>query len=175
MRILLIISFFISSLLAGGYSMVVPQQVLQERLSNKFPIVHKTMFLSFHVTHPVIDLDGKRQRLFFSADVSIPNIQDDKGHAVSAKATLSSRIAYSKGGNLYVKKIKVVKLESRHIGKDLRNMLSPAIEEALNQYFRSRPIYSLKDEKGMVGAAVQTIKNVVIVEKGVKIIFDLGV
>ena len=175
MRILLIITFFISTLFAGGYSMVVPQQALQERLSAEFPIVHKTMFLSFHVTHPLIDLDGKKQRLFFTADITIPNIQDEKGNAVSAKATLSSRIAYSKGGNLYVKKIKVVKLESKHIGKDLRNMLSPTLEEALNQYFKGKPIYSLKNEKGMVGAAVQSIKNVVIVDKGVKIIFDLGV
>ena len=174
MRILLVITFFISSLFAGGYSMIVPQKALQERLSNEFPIVHKTMFLSFHVAHPVIKLDGEKQRLYFSADITIPNIQDDQGNAVSAKATLSSRIAYSKGGNLYVKKIKVVKLESKHIGKDLRNMLSPTLAEALNTYFKSRPIYSLENEKGMVGAAVQSIKNVVIVEKGVKIVFDLG-
>ena len=175
MRILLIITFFINSLFAGAYSMVVSEQALQERLSTEFPIVHKTMFLSFHVSHPLIKLDGTKQRLFFTADITIPNIQDDQGHAVSAKATLSSRIAYSKGGNLYVKKIKVVKLESKHIGKDLRNMLSPTLEEALNQYFKGKPIYSLENEKGMVGAAVQSIKNVVIVDKGVKIIFDLGV
>ena len=174
MRIVLMITLLISSLFSGGYSMVVPQAALQERLSNEFPIIHKTMFLSFHVAHPLIKLDGKKQRLFFSADITIPNIQDDSGHAVSAKATLSSRIAYSKGGNLYIKKIEVVKIESKHIGKDLRNMLAPALAEALNQYFKNEPIYSLKNEKGMVGIAVQSIKNVVIVEKGVKIIFDLG-
>ena len=174
LRILFTVFILVTALYSAPYTLVVPQEALQERLSNEFPIVHKTMFLSFHVAHPVMSLDGQKQRLFFSADITVPNIQDESGEAVSAKASLSSRIAYSKGGNLYVKKIKVLSLESKHIGKELQNMLRPTIEEALNSYFKSRPIYALKNEKGMVGMAVQSIKNVVIVEKGVKVIFDLG-
>ena len=174
MRILLIITFFISSLFAGAYSMIVPQQALQERLSSEFPIVHKTMFLTFHVSDPKLHLDGKKQRFNFTSKLKIPNIQDEKGRPVSAIVSVSSRIAYTKGGNLYLRKLKVVDIKSKFISADMKLMLYGTIDQVLNEYFKSRPVYSLEKEKGMIGAAVKSIQDVVIVKDGLKIIFNVG-
>jgi len=171
MKIFFSLFLFLTLLNAKSYEVVIPQKVLQERVSSSFPIVQETLFLTFKVTDPKIALDGVKQRFNFKAKLLVPNIRDDKGRVVSAVVTLSSRIAYSKGGKLYLRKIKVVKIESDYIPKDMRSMLYGAIESALNDYFK-KEIYNLKDEKGMVGSAVSAIKSVKIVDGGIKITFD---
>jgi len=169
MRILFFLFLTLTSLLAYDYT--IPKSELQTRLTKAFPIVKKTMFLTLKVSDPKLSLDGKKQRFNLKAKLTIPNIKDDKGRSAQAIITLSSRIAYSKGGNLYLRKIKVVDIKSSMINKDMKNMLFGTLEEIAQEYFKSRPIYSLKDEEGMVGMAVKAIENVKIVHKGIKIIF----
>ncbi|MGB5966381.1 MAG: hypothetical protein WBG65_12755, partial [Sulfurimonadaceae bacterium] len=74
----------------------------------------------------------------------------------------------------YLRKIKVVDIKSKFIGSDMKSMLYSTMDQLLNEYFKTRTIYSLEKEKGMVGAAVKSIHNVIIVKDGVKIIFNLG-
>jgi hypothetical protein len=177
MRILTLFFLTMTSLFALKYDYVIPEQVLQERMKKEFPLVHKTILLTFHVSDPSdpkLYLDGTKQRFNFTGRLQIPNIQDEKGNAVSAIVSVSSRIAYTKGGNLYLRKIKVVDIKSKFIGTDMKSMLSVTMDQLLNDYFERRPVYSLEKEKGMVGAAVESIHNVVIVKDGVKIIFNLG-
>lgn len=169
MRILFFLLLTLTSLLAYDYT--IPKSELQTRLTKAFPIVKKTMFLTLKVSDPKLSLDGKKQRFNLKAKLTIPNIKDDKGRSAQAIITLSSRIAYSKGGNLYLRKIKVVDIKSSMINQDMKNMLFGTLEEIAQEYFKSRPIYSLKDEEGMVGMAVKAIENVKIVHKGIKIIF----
>ncbi len=174
MRLITLFLLTITSLFALKYDYVIPEQVLQERIKKEFPLIHKTVFLTFHVSDPKLYLDGKKQRFNFTGRLQIPNIKDQKGNAVSAIITVSSRIAYTKGGNLYLRKIKVVDIKSKFIGADMKSMLSVTMDQLLNNYFERRPVYSLEKEKGMVGAAVESIHNVMIVKDGVKIIFNLG-
>lgn len=174
MRLLTLVLFFTFSLLAAPYEYIVDKAMIQERMQKEFPIVHKTMFLTFHLSQPKLKLDGKKQRFNFSALLKVPNIQDQDGKAASAVISVSSRIAYSKGGKLYLRKIKVVDIESDFIGSDMKSMLYPTLDSALNEYFKTRPVYSLENEKGIIGAAVKSIKNVIIVDDGIKVIFDLG-
>ncbi|MEE8589518.1 MAG: DUF1439 domain-containing protein [Sulfurimonadaceae bacterium] len=174
MRLVILFLLTFTSLFALKFDYVIPELVLQERMKKEFPIVHKTMLLTFHVSNPKLYLDGKKQRFNFTGQLQIPNIQDEKGNAVSAVVSVSSRIAYTKGGNLYLRKIKVVDIKSKFIGTDMKSMLYGTMDQLLNEYFKTRPIYSLEKEKGMVGAAVESIQNVVIVKDGVKIIFNLG-
>ena len=170
-----VLSFLLfTSLFGVKYNYIIAEPILQERMQKEFPIVHKTMFLTFHVSDPVLHLDGKKQRFNFTGQLKIPNIQDERGKAVSAVVSVSSRIAYTKGGNLYLRKIKVVDIKSKYISNDMKSMLYGTMDEMLNEYFKSRPVYSLEKEKGMVGAAVKSIKNVVIVKDGLKIIFNVG-
>ena len=174
MRFTVLLILSLTSLFAQNIEYIVTEQILQERMKKEFPITHKAMFLTFKVSNPELKLDGKKQRFNFKTDLVIPTLQDANGKSVSAVVSVSSRIAYSKGGKLYLRKIKVVNIESRYISSDIKSMLYPTIDELLNDYFKSRPVYSLEKEKGMVGAAVKAIKNVVIVNNGVKVIFDLG-
>lgn len=174
MRYLFLSILTFTSLFALKYDYIIPEPVLQERMQNEFPIVHKTMFLTFHVSDPKLYLDGKKQRFNFTGKLEIPNIQDENGKAVSAVVSVSSRIAYTKGGNLYLRKIKVVEIKSKYIGADMRSMLSSTMDQLLNEHFKSRPVYSLEKEKGMVGAAVDSIQNVVIRKDGLQIIFNIG-
>ena len=174
MRVLLLSILTLTSLFAFKYDYVIPEPVLQERMKQEFPIVHKTMLLTFHVSDPKLALDGKKQRFNFTGKLQIPNIQDEKGNAVNAVVSVSSRIAYTKGGKLYLRKIKVVDIKSRFIGSEMKSMLYGTMDQLLNDYFKSRPVYSLEKEKGMVGAAVKSIDNVVIVKDGIKVIFNAG-
>jgi len=171
MRYAFILSLFLTSLFAADYSFIVKEEILQERMRQEFPITKKTMFLTFHVKDPKLSLDGKRQRFNFTATLQLPDVRDSKGRAASAIVSFSSRIAYSKGGNLYLRKIKVTDIKSELIGESMKGMLYGTLESALNEYYKSRAIYSLKNEKGIVGQAVKAIKNVVIVDEGIKIIF----
>ena len=174
MRVLLLSILTLTSLFALKYDYVIPEPVLQERMKQEFPIVHKTMLLTFHVSDPKLALDGKKQRFNFTGRLQIPNIKDEKGNAVNAVVSVSSRIAYTKGGKLYLRKIKVVDIKSRFIGSEMKSMLYGTMDQLLNDYFKSRPVYSLEKEKGMVGAAVKSIDNVVIVKDGIKVIFNAG-
>ena len=174
MRIIILFLLTLTSLFALKYDYVIPEQVLQERMKKEFPIVHKTMFLTFHVSNPKLYLDGTKQRFNFTGRLQIPNIKDQKGNVVSAIVSVSSRIAYTKGGNLYLRKIKVVDIKSKYIGAEMKSMLFSTMNQLLNEHFKSRPVYSLEKEKGMVGAAVDSIHNVVILKDGLKIIFNVG-
>jgi len=171
MRLIYIVLFFMSPLFAENYSYLVKEEVLQERMIKEFPITKQSMFLTFHISNPKLSLDGQKQRFNFTAKLEIPNIRDGAGKVASAVVSLSSRIGYSKGGNLYLKQIKVVKIESDFIGNDMKSMLYGTIESALNEYYKSRPLYSLKDEKGIIGMTVNSITNVVILDEGIKVIF----
>ncbi len=175
MKSLFALLFTFTLLSAQGYEYVVPEKVLQTRLAESFPITKQTLFVTIKISDPQLILDGKKQRFNMKAKLQIPNIQDTSGKVVSAKVSISSRIAYSKGGRLYLRKIKVVKIESPYISKDMEGMLYSTMNKALNEYFKDEPIYNLEHEKGLIGAAVQSIKSVKIVDKGIKIIFDLGV
>ena len=174
MKSLFTLLFTFTLLAAQGYEYVVPETVIQTRLNKSFPISNETMFLTVKISEPRLVLDGKKQRFNIKAKLEIPNIQDTSGKSVSAKVSISSRIAYSKGGKLYLRKIKVVKIESPYISKDMEGVLYSTINKALNEYFRDEPIYNLEHEKGMIGAAVQSIKSVKIVNKGIQVVFDLG-
>ncbi len=174
MRFIALFLLTVTSLFALDYEYVVPETQLQERMKNEFPIVYKTILLTFHVSNPKLQLDDKKQRFNFTSRLQIPNIQDEKGNAVSAIISVSSRIAYSKGGNLYLRNIKVVDIKSRFISSDMKSMLYGTIDQLLNEYFKGRPIYSLEKEEGVIGAAVDSIQNVIIVKEGVKVIFKLG-
>ncbi|MEN8147431.1 MAG: DUF1439 domain-containing protein [Campylobacterota bacterium] len=174
MRLIALFLLSITSLFALKYDYVLPEKVLQERMKKEFPIKHETVLLTFRVSDPQLQLDGDKQRFNFTSKLQIPNIRTGDGKMASAVISVSSRIAYSKGGNLYLRKIKVVDIKSRYISTDIKSMLYPSLDKVLNEYFKSRPIYSLEKEKGMVGAAVKSIQNVVIVKDGLKIIFDLG-
>ncbi len=171
MRSILISLLFILPLFGENYSYVVKEDVLQQRMLEAFPITKETMFLTFHISNPKLALDGKKQRFNFTAKLEIPNIRDSAGKVVTAVVSLSSRIGYSKGGNLYVRKIKVLNIQSDFISNEMKPMLYGSIESALNEYYKSRPIYSLKDEKGVVGMAVDAITKVVILDEGIKIVF----
>ena len=171
MRLLIIILFLMSALLAENYSYLVTKDILQQRMAQEFPITKETMFLTFNISDPKLSLDGKKKRFNFRAKLTIPNIHDNSGKPASAVVSFSSRIAYSKGGNLYLRKIKVVDIKSDFIGDDMKGMLYGTIASALNEYYKSRPVYSLKDEKGVVGMAVNSITNVVILDEGIKIVF----
>lgn len=164
----------LTSLFGLNYDFVIEEPVLQERMKQEFPINYKTMLLTFHISDPKLQLDGDKQRFNFTGRLQIPDIKDSSGKAVSAIVSVSSRIAYSKGGNLYLRNIKVVDIKSRYIGADMKSMLYGAVDQLLNDYFKSRAIYSLEKEKGMVGAVVNSIENVIIVKEGVKIIFNAG-
>jgi len=174
MRLPALLFLALTSLYAGEYNYVIAEPLLQERMQKEFPIEHKTMLLTFRVSNPKLHLDGDRQRLDFRGDLKIPNITDTQGRAVSAVVNVTSRIAYSKGGNLYLRKIKVIDIKSRSISAEMKSMLYTTMDKLLNEYFKTRPVYSLSKEKGVVGAAVKTIENVVIVKEGVKIIFNVG-
>ncbi len=174
MRIVFLFLLTLASLLAGNYNLVVAEPILQDRISKEFPITHETLLLTFKVSNPKLNIDAKQQRLNLTGDLQILNIQDTNGKALSAIAKVSSRIAYSKGGNLYLRQIRVLDIKSRYIGTEMKSMLFQSIETLLNDYFKSRPVYSLTREKGMIGEAVKSVENVVIIEKGVKIIFNLG-
>jgi len=171
MRLLTIILFLLSPLFAENYSFLVTKDILQQRMKEEFPITKETMFLTFKISDPKLLLEGKKKRFNFRAKLTIPNIHDNSGRAASAVIRLSSRIAYSKGGNLYLRKIKVIDIKSDFIGDDMKGMLYGTIASALNEYYKNRPIYSLKDEKGVVGMAVNSITNVIILDEGIKIIF----
>ncbi len=176
MRFLLLVTTLFISLLtlqAATYDIIIPEKSVQERINHAFPIVKETMFLTLKVSDPLLHLDGVKQRVNFTAVIKIPNIKDADGKIITAKVDVSSRIAYSPGGNIYLRKIKVVDIESDYLKGDIKNVLHSTIEKALNAYFKSRTIYSLKEDKGLIGAAVKSIKNVVIVEKGIKVIFAL--
>ena len=174
MKSLLALLFTFTLLAAQNYEFVVPQKVLQTRLDESFSITKETMFLTIKISDPQLRLDGGKQRFNIKAKLQIPNIQESSGQAVSAKVHISSRIAYSKGGRLYLRKIKVLKIESPYISKDMEGLLYSTMNKALNEYFKDEPIYNLAQEKGMIGAAVKSIKSVKIVDKGIKVIFDLG-
>ena len=70
--------------------------------------------------------------------------------------------------------MKKIDIKSRSISAEMKSMLYTTMDKLLNEYFKTRPVYSLSKEKGVVGAAVKTIENVVIVKEGVKIIFNVG-
>lgn len=174
MRLLLLFLLTLTSLSAVNYDYIIAEPLLQERIKKEFPIVHKTMFMTFHVSNPRLHLDGGKQRLDFTGDLKIPNIQDSNGKALSAVVNVSSRIAYTKGGKLYLRQIKVVDIKSKFISAEMKSMLYSTMDQLLNEYFKIRPVYSLENEKGVIGAAVNSIENVVIVKEGVKIIFNVG-
>jgi len=174
MRIMTLFLLAFISLFGQKYDYVIPEPLLQERMKKEFPIEHKTVLLTFHVSNPKLQLDGNKQRLNFTGNLKIPNIQDSNGQAVSAIVNVSSRIAYTKGGKLFLRRIKVIDIKSKFIGAEMKSMLYTTMDQLLNEYFKVRPIYSLEKEKGMIGAAVKSIENVVIVKEGVKIIFNLG-
>ena len=171
---ILSITLFFSVLQAADYEYIVAESLLQERMKQEFPIVKKTMFLTFSISEPKLDLDGKKQRFNFTARLKVPNIQDTNGKVASALVSVSSRIAYSKGGKLYLRKIKVVDIQSDFIGENMKSMLYPSLNTALNEYFNAEPVYSLEKEAGIIGAAVKSIKNVVIVNEGIKVVFGMG-
>ena len=171
MRLIYIVLFLISPLFAENYSYLIKEEVLQQRMLKEFPITKESMFLIFYISDPKLSLDGQKQRFNFTAKLEIPNIRYGEGKAASAVVSLSSRITYSKGGNLFLKEIKVVKIESDFIGDNMKHMLYETIESALTEYYKSRPLYSLKDENGVIGMAVNTITDVVILDEGIKVIF----
>lgn len=174
MRVPALFFMILTSLSAVNYDYIIAEPLLQERMKKEFPIEHKTMFLTFHVSNPRLHLDGNKQLLDFTGDLKIPNIQDSKGKALSAVVNVSSRIAYSKGGKLYLRQIKVVDIKSKFISVEMKSMLYSTMDQLLNEHFKLRPIYSLEKEKGVIGVAVDSIENVVIVKEGVKIIFNVG-
>ncbi|MGB5964848.1 MAG: hypothetical protein WBG65_04875, partial [Sulfurimonadaceae bacterium] len=142
MRSIALFMLTFTSLFALNYDYVFPESVLQERMKKEFPIEHKTMLFTFHVSNPKLELDGNKQRFNFTGRLQIPNIQDTNGKVVSAMVTVSSRIAYTKGGNLYLRKIKVVDIKSKFIGSDMKSMLYSTMDQLLNEYFKTRTIYS---------------------------------
>ncbi len=174
MRLPALIFLAFTSLYAGQFNYIIAEPILQQRMQNAFPIKYKTMLMTFHVSNPKLHLDGRKQRLDFTGDLKIPDIHDSKGKAVSAVVNVTSRIAYTKGGNLYLRKIKVVDIKSRFISAEMKSMLYATMDQLLNEYFMKRPVYSLKNEKGLTKEAAKTIENVVIVKEGVKIIFNVG-
>ncbi len=174
MRLLALLFMTLTSLSAVNYDYIIAEPLLQERMEKEFPIEHKTMFLTFHVSNPRLHLDGSKQLLDFTGDMKIPNIQDSEGKALSAVVNVSSRIAYTKGGKLYLRQIKVIEIKSKFISAEMKSILYSTMDQLLNEYFKLRPIYSLEKEKGVIGAAVDSIENVVIVKEGVKIIFNVG-
>ncbi len=173
-KVILLLVLFLSPLLAKNFEYIVQEKLLQTRMKAEFPIVKESLFISYEVRDPKLSLDGKKQRFNIRAKLTITNIQTEDGKHPSAIVALSSRIAYSKGGKLYLRKIKVLDIKSTYISADMKSMLVPSVQEALNAYFKTRPIYSLKDEKGMIGTAVNSIENVIIVKEGLKVVFKLG-
>lgn len=171
MRFIFTTLFLISSLLAENYSYLIKEDILQQRMKQEFPITKETMFLTFYISDPKLSLDGKKQRFNFTAKLAIPNIKDSSGNTASAIVSFSSRIAYSKGGNLYLRQIKVLNIKSDFIGDNMKGMLYGSIESTLNEYYKKRPIYSLKNEKGVVGMTVNAVSNVVILDEGLKVVF----
>ncbi len=174
MRLFSLFFITVTSLFAVNYDYIIAESLLQDRMKREFPIDHKTMFLTFHVSNPRLHLDGNKQRVNFTGDLNIPNIQDRNGKALSAVVEVASRIAYTKGGKLYLRQIKVIDIKSKLISGEMKSMLYSTMDQLLNEYFKVRPVYSLEKEKGVIGAAVQSIENVVIVNEGVKIIFNAG-
>ena len=174
MRYIFLFFVITSALFGADYNYIIKEDLIKQRMYKEFPIVKETMFLTFRILDPKLSLDGGRQRFHIKARLEIPNIRDDQGKVASAVVTFSSRIAYSKGGNLYLRKIKTENIESEFIGDGMKSMLYGTIDQAINEYFKNRPVYSLKDEKGLVGMAVKSIKNVIIVNEGLKVIFNMG-
>ena len=174
MRILYLLFLITTAIFGANLNYVIKEDLIKQRMYKEFPIVKETMLLTFRISDPRLTLDGARQRFHIKARLQIPNIRDDKGKVVSAVLTFSSRIAYSKGGDLYLRKIKTENIQSEFIGESMKSMLYGTIDQAINEYFKSRPVYSLKDEKGLVGMAVKSIKNVIIVDDGLKVIFNMG-
>ncbi len=163
-----------TSLYAGKFDYVITEPLLQQRMQKEFPIEYKTMLLTFYVANPKLHLDGNKQRLDFTGNLKIPDIHDSKGKAVSAVVNVTSRIAYPKGGNFYLRKIKVIDIKSRLVSAEMKSVLYATMDQLLNEYFMRRPVYSLKNENGLIKEAVKQIENVVIVKEGVKIIFNVG-
>jgi len=168
---LLLLSF--QALFALEYAYTIPNAYLQERMNSEFPIVKEALFITLEISEPKLKLKPESQGFDFSATLKIPNIQDHKGRVAKAMVSMSAKIAYSKGGNIYLRKIKVLNIQSSFIANDMKPMLYSTIAQQLNSYYKNRPVYALGDDEGMANIAVEAVEKMVIVDEGIKVVFKI--
>ena len=173
MRLMSVLLLSFQALFALEYAYTIPNAYLQERMNSEFPIIKEALFITLEISEPKLKLKPKTQGFDFSATLKIPNIQDRKGHVAKAVVRMSAKIAYSKGGNVYLRKIKVLDIESSFIANDMKPMLYSTIAQQLNSYYKNRPVYVLGDDEGMANVVVEAVEKMVIVDEGIKVVFKV--
>ncbi len=167
----LIIIFILTVVNLYAFSYVITTEELNENIEEKFPLEKKLLFSKFNFSNPKLTIKKENNIILFACDTQSSSFVLKDGSVPVFRIYARSDIRYD-GANIYLKKIKVDKIENNNLSESLEKKLIIAAEMLLNFYFSKKPIYKLKDGSFAMQTANNIIKDVVI-DKGVIKVFLL--
>ncbi len=152
----------------------ITEKQLQERLSEKFPIV-KTHPLLGTVTYenPRISLQREDNRVELGLDISLSNIAINGKELRGTVKMLASATYDSEEKALYLKKPQLQEFilngEPEQNVQLLSGLFMPAIEKLLKR----KPLYRLKDLEGFKNIAAMLVKDIRVRDGCLEILFGV--
>ena len=152
-----------------AFSYLISAKELNANIQTKFPIEKRFLLSKFIFSKPKLEIDKKTDLIFFECDAYNTSIVLDDGETPVFRVYAKSDIRYD-GDNLYLEKVKIDKIQNKHLSKSLEENLIIGMEFLLNVYFDKKPIYSLEDSTYSLELAKSMISDVVVDDGNIKIL-----
>ncbi|MFP4616010.1 MAG: DUF1439 domain-containing protein [Thiohalorhabdus sp.] len=159
----------------GGYVVRLTEPEIQKQLDEQLPLT-KTYLVIIEVTlnNPRIDLveDSDRVRAGLDVEFNITGYQGSKPLEGTVDAT--SGIAYrAEEGQFYLSDPVIEALKVQGISEEYMDKAKKALTEALAEYYKDQPIYTLDPEDRKQAVARMVLKDVRV--EGEELVLTLGV
>lgn len=129
--------------MALSYTLEIPEQELQSKVSAMMPLEKKKYFITMVLSKPVVDLveGDNRISVFTQIDVKAPG-----GIKGSGKTKISGSLSYDQEtASFFFKDPQIVDLDIAKVPASLMPKIKKLAQTAASKVLASRPIYKLKD------------------------------
>ncbi len=165
--------------LAGGYFYLKNNGVelywseadIREKMATRLPMT-KTYYSTVDVTldNPRVTLHAGQNRLHFGLDVQVNILGSVVGKVFSGGVDVSSEINYQpEDAAFYLINPKVESIDIPNIPTLQLALVQRALSLALTEFYKTRPLYTLKSSDTPQAALKMVLKRVSVEEKGVTV------
>ncbi|KPV41941.1 hypothetical protein AN478_00140 [Thiohalorhabdus denitrificans] len=160
---------------AGGYVVRLTEPEIQKKLDEQLPLT-KTYLVIIQVTlnNPKIDLVEGSDRIRAGMDVEF-NITGYQGSKpLEGTVYASSGITYrAEKGQFYLSDPVIENLEAQGLPEEYMGKAKKALSEALAEYYKDQPIYTLDPDDTRQAVARMVLKDVRVEDK--QLLLTLGI
>ena len=159
--------------LAFSYTVEIPEEELQKKVSAMMPIEKKKLFVTVVLSKPEVDLMEGEDKIgvFSHIEVRVPGAAGLKG---SGRVNITGSLSYdAKKGAFFFHKPSIVRLEVDKIpGKYMKNV-KKAVELIAKKVLATRPVYTLKDDNVKQKLAKSVLETVSVKDQQLEVVLSV--